>query len=777
MNKNSVFEPFKSAKWINNGSNNKNVIVFRKTFPMINIVGKVFLSICGLGFYDAYLNGKRVGDDYFKPAFSDYEKRDCRKNPSLGYKGKHVVYYNEYEVSSMLNAGENALEVLVGNGYYRNDDKETEPFVSYGEKKLIFALRSDDGTVLVVSDETSEAADTGFYSDLFLGDRRDFCWKDLKWSLSVQAKKVSGKLKIQPISNDKVDKIIYPITEKTVNGGILYDFGINHSGGIEMIIRGDKGCNVEIFYAETLLNNGMPNMETARWNDIDGDGQPVYIDQTSEFVLSGEKDKISPLFCWRCYRYVYIKSDKPVKIEYLRSLFIHADLKRNGTFVCSDERVNKLYDACVLTILDNLHAGTLSDCPHREKRAYTGDGQIVSEALLYEFDSEDFLSKWLDDIISAQRDNGYIPNSAPYISGGGGYAWGNAIAEVSDILYRMTGKTGYIKRAFEPLLKWVEYCRETILLGKDNDYGEWLLGDWLAPSVTVFNVKYMSLLCFYKAAKTALGFAVKLNKAEQKTLRALCLKIKRIINRTFLDETAGNYCNGVQGENILPLHLNIVPKAVKGKLIENLRKNYEENGYHIDTGIVSTKRLFETLIQNGMSDIACKIMLNDSYPSYFDMINGETTLCEHWSKKWPDYKKNSTGEIVKGGGDLSHCHSMFSCVLSDMYKYISGLNLSRLNEKIVEINPIFTDYLDSAEASKKTPYGKIVVAWRKKGGVVELTAKIPEGLTAIFGNLLDCGKGVSYKNLKTTEIKRVDSPLKLVSEWIINYFNKSEEGK
>lgn len=746
----------KRAVWIEADEKSSNVLSFKKRFVSGRIESNVVLGICGLGFYEAYLNGERISDEYFKPVFTDYEER----NVAMHRRGDHTVTVDFFDVTSLLRDGTNDLEILVGDGYYRNVDKEKEPIVTFGEKKLIFEVFDGKGESLVYSDADTLVSVTGKSSTLFFGDRWDFTADNPSYGRAKLALPVNGKFVRASVANDRAERILSPIAVRRSENGYVYDFRINHSGGLRFSVKGKRGSVLKIEYAEVLNEAGSLNLHTSRWEHYEASEDKTYfIDQTSEYKLSGGEDRIYPLFCWRCYRYVHVFCEEHFEIFDMNSVFIHTDLRQTGKFSCSDARLMKIYDAALLTIKNNLHAGTLNDCPHREKRAYTGDGQLVSEALLYTFDAEAFLSKWLDDILCSQRDNGQVPNSAPYICGGGGYAWGNAIVEIPELLYRSTGKIKYVSRAYDCVKHWVEYCYKTIAEKESHDYGTWLLGDWLAPGITVFNIEFMSFLCLYRACDLTSRFAKLLKKDEDAAIyRKGTAYIGETINKKFFDAKSGNYCDGVQGENILPLYFGITQEVAKTLVLKNVEKTYKDNAYHIDTGIVGTKYIFETLIANGLTDTAFDILTNESAPSFSDMLNGETTMSEHWSRKWPDYKLAGGDIVVKGGGDLSHCHPMLCSVLTTLYKYVGGLDLTLLGEKKAVFAPVFYKRVEYASFEKETEDGKIRAAWKREGNTLKAELDIPQEIVCEVKNLFGNGR---VTLIERAEEKAVLLPLTL----------------
>lgn len=758
----TAFTPRK-AKWVKAKNDDDFALVFSETFEVKKKEETYRAFICGLGFYDAYLNGAKVTDGYFLPLVSDYAERKNTDNPLIFKSEGYRVCANVYDVGNLIKDGSNRIEIVVGDGYYRNLDKTEEPFVSYGEKKAIFEIICGDGEnaeIIAASDESARVKKRNAKSSLFNGDFVDFTdGEEGKEEKCVLSKEETGRFVFPALGADKIIREITPLKETREEGRIIYDFGYNHSGAPRFKVKGEKGKKLALNFAECLSENGELNPNTSLWSDYNEKLKTRHvIVQKSEYILSGGTDEIKPMFSWRCYRYLSAESDGNFEISGMKSLFISGDIRENMKFACSEEIFEEIAEKSVLTLKDNFRSGLLTDCPHREKRAYTGDGQIVCETVLYLFDGINFYSKWLDDIILSQREDGFIPYTVPCINGGGGYAWSFAVAKVPDELYRMTGDKEYIRKSFSAVERWVIYLYKELYGEKTNGGSGWLLGDWLSPEMSVFGARYMGTLCLYKACDLLVFFARELSVFEkEKTYSDLKRSVKNLINEEFFDKKRAIYSQGVQGENVIPLLLGIVPEEHKERVKKKIRETYEKNGYKFDTGIISTPLLIDCLCENGMEDIAYKLLTAEGFPSFKQMLSGETTLSEHWSKKWPDYRTGRGDEIVKGGGDISHCHPMFSSVVSRIIKYGAGLDLSELYKGNVIIAPKFSE-IGKTSVEKQTLFGKIRVEITRDGKNTEIIAEIPSGLTAdvrlknaedlsVNGLSVFCGAGET-KNLK-----------------------------
>lgn len=355
------------------------------------------------------MNGKKTDAQYFKPLFTDYEQRDLSKNPAIPKNDLHRVGAYVFDCTKLIESGKNTLSVLLGDGYYKNEDKIEEPFVSFGERKLIFELKITykNGEERVFSEGNEEIAETNLRSELFNGDCFDFSKGRGEFARVVKARPVGGEFFFPSVPADTVCKTVAPAAVNRVNDGIIYDFGYNRSGGLRFFVKGERGQKITVEFAESLNDDGSLNLHTSDWKDYNTQEQREHIiSQRAEYILSGNKDEIAPLFCWRCFRYAKIFGAENAKLSAVKAVFIHTKLNAGGKFLCSEPAFNRIYEAAKLTFYDNLHCGVLSDCPHREKRPYTGDGQIAVGAMTNMFEAMQFYEKWLYDILSAVREDG-----------------------------------------------------------------------------------------------------------------------------------------------------------------------------------------------------------------------------------------------------------------------------------------------------------------------------------------------------------------------------------
>lgn len=763
------------GRWITGCAKEGQVLEFCKGFPVTESPVKARLYICGLGYFSPRLNGNALEESYFIPPVTDYSAREALLEEGNHITTGHRVTYYTYDITDLLKAGENSLNVEVAGGYYSNREKkdfEPQPDFSFGDPCLIYELHIEDkyGNIQkIVSDPDTMVRCTNMVSQLYSGDVIDFTQKPGGFSPAQLCAAPEGKMMSPKCPPDKLQKKLVAVTSWETPEGTVYDFGVNHSGGLCFVAEAEEETELVVSYAEILQEDGTLNFDTAAWHGKHNEtGEKKHIYQKNTYRLQPGINEIAPKFSWFCYRYVLIPHCSAVRISSLSSFFIHMDMESDGAFACEEALLNGIHEVFQQTLRCNMHSGLVMDCPHRERLPYTGDGKLVMKSACYSNNATQFYYKWFQDILDAQTEEGLIPNSAPYFGGGGGYAWGNALCTVAKQLYAWTGDMAVALRGYEATQKWLGYYeskRDANCIIRSNSH-TWMLGDWLAPEPVISDVYYISTVCYLQAAKTALFFAEILDRSACEKWQKLIANITGGINRVFFDKNTLTYGNGVQGENMLALAENIVPEAYRAPMEAQLRHHYSvETEYHLDTGIVLTPVLMDYLTDHGCRDIAWKIMTSKTYPSYFDLMDKDTTFSEHWSKKWPDYYFGEPGNsrLVKGGGDLSHCHPMYGSVVAWLYERVAGLDLSEIYRRVIHIKPHFMDCLAWAKAQKKTAFGEASVSWMREKDGYQLQVFVPAGLTAKCYFPADCKR---LKNTQTGEIYNPDE---------MGYFNFSLE--
>jgi alpha-L-rhamnosidase len=389
-------------------------IYFRKRENFSNEVKKARAYISGLGYYELYINGKKVGDHVLSPNHTNYDRRQSPVDfdePAAGNMSTRVLY-ETWDITSSLRQGENIFEVCLGNGwYFQNERKEDLPY-SYDTPRFIaqFEIEFVDGIRKRIVSDSSWESSSGpiLHNGIYSGEIYDARLEDKSWEKVKAIRPPTGKLIAQMSPPDRVTRTIKPVSMTMPTEGIYrYDLGEMISGWAKLNITGPRGSVITMKFIE--------------------EAGPSY-GQTDSYIMKGNGPETwEPRFTWHAFRYIDVSSPFPLTRDNIKGLVVNTDVRQAGSIQCSNELFNTIIENFRRTQLGNMHGGIPSDCPHRERRGYTGDGQIAARAAILNFEMAAFYTKWMNDLKDAQNvTNGYVPNTVPYQSGGGGTAWGSA---------------------------------------------------------------------------------------------------------------------------------------------------------------------------------------------------------------------------------------------------------------------------------------------------------------------------------------------------------------
>ena len=457
-------------------------------------VGKVrsaILDITGLGYFYAEINGKKVTDDLFNPVFSDYRARSLNNLLyPIADKMTHRVYFCRYDIAEMLKSGDNVLSVYLGNGWYRQTKRTAEGHLEFGNKLIArFSLRyvDDQGCEHeILSDGTEVWRRTEITdNNIFYGETQDLrvLVKTPKYGDVTVEDDFETIFTLQTCPAERVIRTIAPRLVKRNGNKRVYDAGETVSGRVRLRAYGNSGDVVMVNHSECIAKDGTLDVNSSGGDILNDRGEKQL--QLTKYVLDGTNRELYPKFCKQAFRYFEVEG----KAEVVSVEVIHACLSERTTFACSNSVLNWLYTAYKRTQLINMHDGFPSDCPHRERLGYTGDGQITASAAMTMFDCESFYRKWIRDICDCQNiDNGHIQHTAPFYGGGGGpVGWGGAVVQVPYAFYMHYGDKSLVQEVLPHITEWVDY----IISRTDNglvcreENGGWCLGDWATSDVVI----------------------------------------------------------------------------------------------------------------------------------------------------------------------------------------------------------------------------------------------------------------------------------------------------
>ncbi|MCX6621864.1 MAG: family 78 glycoside hydrolase catalytic domain, partial [Acidobacteria bacterium] len=433
------------------------------------------------------MNGKKVGDHVLSPGQTDYDKRRIRRllYPFDDQTAKRVLYVT-HDVTAHLSAGENVVGVVLGNGWYNQRDRVEEGWLWYGPPRLILVLEGDGGELLAATGTDWRVTTTGpiLRNGIFTGESYDARlempgWDSpgfdaSAWPRALAVEPPAGKLVAQVHEPDRVVATLRPVS----TAANTFDVGRGVSGWARLRVRGARGRKLTLRFREE---------------------QGSDYGQTDSYVLKGEGlETWEPRFTWHAFRHVDVLG--AVEPPDLEIRVVHNDVARAGRFECSNPLFNQLHETYVRTQLANMHGGVISDCPHRERRGYTGDGQVAAQAAIYALHMARFYTKWTDDIADARNHvTGFVPHTAPFEGGGGGPPWGSAMVLLPWYLYLYYGDRLVLARHYEAMKAWVQYLGTRTDSGGvvvKEEPGGWFLGDWLPPDKIHIPAEFVCT-CFY----------------------------------------------------------------------------------------------------------------------------------------------------------------------------------------------------------------------------------------------------------------------------------------
>lgn len=678
-------------------------------------VGKVrsaILDITGLGYFYAEINGKKVTDDLFNPVFSDYRARSLNNLLyPIADKMTHRVYFCRYDIAEMLKCGDNVLSVYLGNGWYRQTKRTAEGHLEFGNKLIArFSLRYVDEQGCereILSDGTEVWRQTEITdNNIFYGETQDLrvLVKTSKYGDVTVEDDFETIFTLQTCPAERVIRTIVPRLVKQNGNKCVYDAGETVSGRVCLRAYGNSGDVVKVNHSECIAKDGTLDVNSSGGDILNDRGEKQL--QLTKYVFDGTNRELYPKFCKQAFRYFEVEG----KAEVVSVEVIHACLSERTTFSCSNSVLNWLYTAYKRTQLINMHDGFPSDCPHRERLGYTGDGQITASAAMTMFDCESFYRKWIRDICDCQNiDNGHIQHTAPFYGGGGGpVGWGGAVVQVPYAFYMHYGDKSLVQEVLPHITEWVDY----IISRTDNglvcreENGGWCLGDW-ATSDVVIPQEFVNTTLFVCMLEKAAFLAEQVGNYDLvNKFVELCKQYRKSVTKAFFDDKTGSFAGGVQGADAFALAAGLGDR----RTLDNLVAKYTVNR-RFDTGFIGTYVLVEQLLVHDKVDVAFDL-LSATVKGSFGYLKrlGETTIWEYLDTKW-----------------CSHAHPMFGAVAEFLPKVLLGLpDKERTNE--VVLRPRFPRKLSHAEGSALYDGKPVEVRWRKTNNTIRYRVFVANGL-------------------------------------------------
>ena len=712
--------------------------VFRRRVAVSAPVRRARLYITGLGLYEASLNGEKIGDEFLTPGFSSYQFH---------------MQVHTFDVTELLREGENELSVLLGKGWYMGRfGFGQEMDCIYGDRmQLLCELRIEyaDGREDVIgSDESWQCAPSVYLeSGILDGEHLDMRITPV-WRGAEACPAPEGKPDDRLALPVRIGQVFAEYTLiRTPRGELVLDFGQNMAGFARFVCTLPEGRKVELLYGELLQDECFyqGNLRTAK--------------AAFSYISDGKTRAVAPRFTYYGFRYVCVKGMTEEEIEKAQftACALWSALDGIGRIETSDAKLNKLFSNALWSQRGNF-VDIPTDCPQRDERmGWTGDAQAFSETACYNLYTPAFYRRFLSDMHLEQSAlSGSVPYVVPdvltrrrFLRGAddmyftdkcdGSCAWGDAAAIIPWNLYRFYGDKSLLAENYAGMKDWVEYirrvdrteCGNTHIWNVGFHFADWLALDNAGNSdnrLGSTDNAYVATCYYYLSASlTAKAARILGREDDAREYETVSEEVKEAFQKTFIAQDGSLACR-TQTAYVLALHLGLFPEEFKKQGASTLRQLFRENGDLLTTGFVGTYLLCPTLSENGMSELAWHLLLNEEYPGWLHEINlGATTVWERWNSVLPDGHVSDTGMN-------SMNHYAFGSVIQWVYQYAAGLACREdaPGFKKVRIAPKVTDRLSFLDCSYDSAAGKYAVRWEKAGEKTRFTVTVPFDCEAQF---------------------------------------------
>ncbi len=683
----------------------------RKDFALKGEIRKATLRASALGWYNVHLNGERVGDDYFTPGWTDYNKR---------------IYFNTYDVTDMVNKGDNAIGAILADGWYSGYIGWGRIRDHYGKNTRMMAqldVEYIDGSTETIITDGSWKASTGplLEADILMGEVYDATheipgwdkagYDDKRWNAVDVTDEIKAIIEPYPTVTVQVFQEIKPLSVmEPKKGTFVFDLGSNFAGFARLKVKGKKGARITLAYGERLLKDGTilkANLRGARAEDT--------------YICKGDGIEIwKPRFTFHGFQYVSVTGYPGTpKKDAITGIELTSATRVVGSFECSDERLNKLYQNIIQTQRANF-IDIPTDCPQRDERlGWTGDAQAYVRTACLNMDVQTFFHKWLVDLMDAQLANGDLTKVAPMktAGGSGGPAWADAGIICPWAIYEVYGDKSVLEKHYESMTRFVEFREKSM-----NDFlppeefhcfGDWLHVGPSTPKEVIFSAYTAGDAQIMAKAAAVLG-----KKDDVKKYNELYENLKSAFNKAYVDKD-GKIQGHSQTVYVMAIWFDLVDGEMREKAEEHLIERIKNRHWHLGPGFVGTRDLMHVLTKIGRTDVAYRLLFTDTYPSWlFPVKNGATSIWERWDSWTPE-------KGYQDAGMNSFSHYAYGSVGQWIFENIGGIKSVEPGYKKIVIKPYMTDQLEWANVSYDSVRGKVSVKWTREGEKVKLDVEIP----------------------------------------------------
>jgi alpha-L-rhamnosidase len=698
--------------------------MLRREFRAEKKVKRATAHVCGLGFFDLYLNGRLVGDQLMNPALTGYDKR---------------VLYVTFDVTDQVQTGANAVGVLLGNGrYFAPRVAYPVAMHTYGYPKLLFQLRLeyDDGSVQdVVSDPnwtlTTEGpirANSEYDGEEYDARMEEPGWSrpgfdDSRWQKARRVDPPGGALEAQTIEPIRVTETLKPVAVTNPKPGIyVVDFGQAFYGVVKLKVSGPAGTRVQLRTAYNVTPDGLLK--------VGNDRSAFNLDT---YTLKGEGvETWHPRFRGNATRRVQVEGFPGVpSADNFEGLVVHTDMEPVGQFTCSNDLVNKIYaNARWGTRLQNRSVPMEPD--RDERMPWSGHPAKTSESEGWAFNVARFYDHFLHNYRVHQADDGSLQEILPpyWTFNSKDIVWPSVFTIIPDWYYNFYGDTRPLADNYEGMKRWVQFCRKAYLKPDDTidycNYGDWVDGSWIKDSFDKRTTSrpLLSTAYFYHNCRIVARAARLLGKTEdEKTFNDLADRVRAGFNQRFFDPKTNKYESQTQGSYLFPLAFGLVPDDHRAAVIANFVEEITvKHKNHTSVGLVGMQWFMQVLTDAGHPEVAYAVATQTTRPSWGYMISkGATTIWEIWDSD------------TQGGGMNGESQKILSGNLEAwLYQTLGGINYDpdRPGFKHVVLRPHPVGDLTFVKAAHRSLYGTIVSDWKSDGDSFRWEVTVPLNTTA-----------------------------------------------
>jgi alpha-L-rhamnosidase len=691
--------------------------ILRTTFnlPAGTVSARLYATAHGV--YEATINGQPVSDHVLAPGWTSYS---------------HRLRYQTYDVTDLLAVGQNEIEVLLGNGWYRGRLGFQGARAKYGDRLALLAqleVTTADGSVqTIATDESWSARESKVLADdLYDGQRTD-----------LRGPAGGGRDSAVVVVDGDLSRLVAPdgppvrVTQTLLavkvfsspSGATLVDFGQNVVGWVRLRVRGHaSGDEVVVRHAEVLEHGelGVRPLRTAK--------------ATDSYLLAGDAEEmLESRLTFHGFRYAEISGVADLRPEDVEAVVIGSDLRRTGWFTSSNALLNRFHENVVWGMRGNF-VDVPTDCPQRDERlGWTGDIQVFSPTASFLFDSAGFLTSWLADLSAEQEPDGSVPYVVPDVIGNPGpaaAAWGDAAVVVPWVVYQRAGDASLLERQLPSMRAWVD--RISGLAGADRLWsGGFQFGDWLDPTAPPDNPAAAQadpdVIATAHLARSAeiVGLAAEVvgDLETAKRYEGLAGEVRDAFAGEYVT-AGGRVLSDAPTAYALALEWALLPtESQRTRAGLRLADLVRTSGFRISTGFVGTPLMTDALTSAGEVDLAYRLLLQTGCPSWLYSVSmGATTVWERWDSMLPDGSINP-------GQMTSFNHYALGAVADWMHRTVAGLAPAAPGYRDLEVRPLPGGGLTSASARHLTPYGEASVSWQRADGRMNLQVQVPVGSTA-----------------------------------------------